>query len=172
MSQASSSRVTAGSAQIGEPAALQVEIRREIYTGKSTVGRLFLNGEFECFTLEDCQRPQGGKVAGATCIPAGSYSLVINRSLRFRRLLPQLLEVPGFEGIRIHPGNTDADTEGCILVGQTRSEDFVGSSRAAFQKLFRKLQAARAAGAEVRVTVIDARPAEPADTTPVSSVPV
>lgn len=171
MSQPSSMRVRAVSAQTGEPTALPVEIRREIYTGKSTIGRLFLNGKFECYTLEDCERPQGAKVAGATCIPAGSYALVINRSARFRRLLPQLLEVPGFAGIRIHPGNTDADSEGCILVGQTRAEDFVGSSRAAFQKLFHKLQAARAAGVNIRVTVIDARPAEPADTAPAAGVP-
>ncbi len=171
MSQASSTRATAVSAQTGKPGTLQVEIRRELYSGKSTIGRLFLNGEFECYTLEDCARPPGMKVAGATCIPAGCYALAINRSARFRRLLPQLLEVPGFEGIRIHPGNTDADTEGCILVGQARSENFVGGSRAAFKKLFRKLQAAGTAGTEVRVTVIDARPAEPADITPAAGVP-
>ncbi len=171
MSQASSTKVRAVSAQTGKPAALRVEIRREVYTGKSTIGRLFLNGEFECYTLEDCQRPQGVKIAGATCIPAGSYALVINRSARFRRLLPQLLEVPGFEGIRIHPGNTDGDTEGCILVGQTRSEDFVGSSRAAFRALFAKLQAARAIGSKVRITVVDASPAEPVETIPSSSQP-
>ena len=111
------------------------------------------------------------KLAGATCIPAGSYPLVINRSARFRRLLPQLLGVPGFEGIRIHPGNTDADTEGCILVGQTRSEDFVGSSRAALRALFTKLQAATAAGSKVRVTVVDGSRAEPVETIASSSRP-
>ena len=142
----------------GEPPhrpALEIEIRREAYTGKSTTGRLFVNGQFECYTLEDCARPQGVKVVGATCIPAGSYALTINHSSRFQRLMPQLLEVPGFEGIRIHSGNTDADTEGCILVGLTRAENFVGSSRAAFRQLFGKLQAAEAAGAEIRVTVKD-----------------
>jgi len=144
-----------GASQPLHKPALDIEIRRETYTGKSTTGRLFLNGQFECYTLEDCARPEGVKVAGATCIPAGSYALTINHSSRFQRLMPQLLEVLGFESIRIHPGNTDADTEGCILVGLTRAENFVGSSRAAFRKLFGKLQAAKAAGAEIRVTVKD-----------------
>lgn len=144
-----------GASQPLHKPALDIEIRRETYTGKSTTGRLFLNGQFECYTLEDCARPEGVKVAGATCIPAGSYALTINHSSRFQRLMPQLLEVRGFESIRIHSGNTDADTEGCILVGLTRAENFVGSSRAAFRKLFGKLQAAKAAGSEIRVTVKD-----------------
>jgi hypothetical protein len=142
----------------GEPLhkpALEIEIRREIYTGKSTTGWLFVNGQFECYTLEDCARPAGIKVPGVTCIPAGTYALTINQSSRFQRLMPQLLEVPGFEGVRIHSGNTDADTEGCILLGATRRENFVGGSRAAFRKLFSKLQAAQAAGAEIRITVKD-----------------
>jgi len=144
-----------GASQPLHKPALDIEIRRETYTGKSTTGRLFLNGQFECYTLEDCARPEGVKVAGATCIPAGSYALTINHSSRFQRLMPQLLEVRGFESVRIHSGNTDADTEGCILVGLTRAENFVGSSRAAFRKLFGKLQAAKAAGSEIRVTVKD-----------------
>jgi hypothetical protein len=140
---------------VREPATLEILIRREIYTGRSTIGRLFINGEFECYTLEDCRRAPGTKLAGATCIPAGTYALAINYSRRFAQLMPQLLEVPGFEGIRIHAGNTDGDTQGCILVGQSCTTDFVGNSRAAYRKLFARLQAARAAGAEVRVTVED-----------------
>lgn len=146
------------------PAILQIEIRREIYTGKSTIGRLFVNGEFECYTLEDCARAAGTKVPGATCIPAGCYALTLNYSNRFKKIMPQLLSVPGFEGIRIHSGNTDADTEGCILVGRTRAADFVGNSRAAFGALLAKLQAATEAGSEVRVSVVDGErplPGEP-----------
>lgn len=142
-------------ADAGQPPRLEIEIRREIYTPKSTIGRLFVNDEFECYTLEDRARPQAIKIPGATCIPAGTYWLAINFSNRFQRLMPELLQVPGFAGIRIHAGNTDADTEGCILVGERRGEDFIGASRAAFRGLFRKLQAARAAGGEVRVAVVD-----------------
>ena len=152
------------------PAILQVEIRREIYTDKSTIGRLFVNGEFECYTLEDCARA-GRKVPGATCIPAGSYALTINYSNRFKKMMPQLLSVPGFEGIRIHSGNTDADTEGCVLVGRTRAADFVGNSRAAFGALLAKLQAATEAGSEVRVSVVDGERAEPVENIPSSGQP-
>jgi len=151
----------------GEPLhqpSLEIEIRREIYTGKSTTGRLFVNGQFECYTLEDCARSAGIKVSGATCIPAGIYALGINHSSRFQRLMPQLLEVPGFEGVRIHSGNTDADTEGCILLGTTRRENFVGGSRAAFRKLFVKLQAAKASGCEIRIAVKDGGQSQTMDT--------
>ncbi len=161
MSEPSSSRVRARSTNAGKPAVLRVEIRREIYTGRSTIGRLFVNGEFECYTLEDCARAPGTKVPGATCIPAGSYSLTINYSSRFKKMLPQLLAVPGFEGIRIHAGNTDADTEGCILVGQTQAENYVGKSRTAFGKLLTRLQAATRGGGEVRVRVMDGERAVP-----------
>ena len=111
-------------------------------TASSTIGELHLDGQFECYTLEDCVRPV--KIKGMTAIPAGSYEVVINFSERFQRLLPLLLNVPNFDGVRIHAGNTAADTEGCLLVGETQSADFIGKSRAAFDALFPKLQAAAA----------------------------
>jgi hypothetical protein len=70
---------------------------------------------------------------------------------------PLLLNVPNFDGIRIHPGNTDQDTEGCILVGQTKRKDFIGNSRAAFQALFTKLETA-AAHEKIFVTITEERP--------------
>jgi hypothetical protein len=84
------------------------------------------------------------KIAGRTAIPAGRYEVIINFSQRFGRPLPLLLNVPDFEGVRIHPGNTPANTEGCILVGETKSENFIGQSRVAFDQLFEKLKAASA----------------------------
>src|SRR5262245_46850089 len=108
---------------------MQLRLQRTTFTSRSTVGQLFVNGSFECFTLEDVTRPV--KIPGMTAIPEGVYVVSVSFSERFKRPLPEVHNVPNFTGIRIHPGNTDADTEGCILVGQTRSTDFIGNSRAA-----------------------------------------
>lgn len=119
---------------------MELQVKRTDFTDSSTIGELSVNGQFECYTLEDKVRPV--KIAGKTAIPAGRYEVIIDFSQRFGRLLPLLLNVPNFEGVRIHPGNAAADTEGCILVGEEKSQDFVGQSRAAFDRLFAKLSAA------------------------------
>ena len=107
-----------------------------------TIGALSVNAVFECWTLEDTVRAVGVKVAGQTAIPYGTYPVVITHSPRFGRDLPLLEYVPGFTGVRIHPGNTAADTEGCILVGADRRPSSIGRSRLAFDNLFIKLAAA------------------------------
>jgi hypothetical protein len=116
-------------------------VRKE-FSPESTIGELSIDDVFECFTLEDAVRPV--KIQGKTAIPEGSYEVAITFSNRFQRLLPLLLDVPDFEGVRIHPGNTPRDTEGCILVGTTKGPqpDFIGNSRAAFGILFAKLEVA------------------------------
>jgi hypothetical protein len=119
---------------------MNLKLRRTTFTGRSTIGELAVDGAFECFTLEDMVRPV--KVPGMTAISEGVYVVSVSFSDRFKRLLPEVHDVPNFTGIRIHPGNTDADTEGCILVGQTADADVIGNSRAAFNKLFPKIQAA------------------------------
>lgn len=111
-----------------------------------TIGSLTLDGEWRCWTLEDPVRAPGVKVPGHTAIPPGRYRLAITHSNRFKRQLPLLQGVPGFEGVRIHAGNTAADTEGCILVGADRYPKSVGRSRVAFAALFVELQAAHKAG--------------------------
>ena len=121
---------------------MELQLKRNKFTPTSTVGRLFVDGTFECFTLEDTVRPQGQKVYGKTAISAGKYRVAISMSNRFKRLMPILIDVPNFEGVRIHPGNTAEDTDGCILVGETYDDDFIGNSRAAYEKLFTKLLAA------------------------------
>jgi hypothetical protein len=121
---------------------MQIQVIRQTLSAKSTIGEMHIDGQFECFTLEDLVRPV--KIKGVTAIPAGTYEVVVNFSARFQRLLPLLLNVPNFDGVRIHAGNTDADTEGCILVGQTKSPDFIGKSRLAFDAVFAKIQAAAA----------------------------
>lgn len=120
---------------------MQITVRRLHKTDTSTIGELSIDGVFECFTLEDVERKE--KIKSETAIPKGTYKVVINQSNRFKRLLPLLLNVPNFEGVRIHSGNSNHDTEGCILVGQTRGKDYIGQSRKAFDKLFKKMQAAK-----------------------------
>lgn len=115
-----------------------IEIKRLHKTNTSTIGELLIDGIWECFTLEDVERDV--KIKGETAIPKGKYNVIINQSNRFKRLLPLLLNVPNFEGVRIHAGNTNHDTEGCILVGKTRSNNFIGQSRKAFDYLFKKMQ--------------------------------
>ena len=116
-----------------------------------TIGELRVDGVFECWTLEDTVRA-GPKVDGETAIPAGTYKLTITASPRFKRYLPLVNDVPGFTGIRIHPGNTAADTHGCLLVGDTRLPGSIGQSRAAFDRLFKKLETALARGESVEIT--------------------
>ena len=80
------------------------------------IGDLFFNDEFFCHTLEDQLRDRNEKVYGETCIAAGRYEIILSVSNRFKRLMPLLLDVPMFEGIRIHGGNTSKDSHGCPLV--------------------------------------------------------
>lgn len=120
---------------------MKITVKRLHKTNTSTIGELLIDGVFECYTLEDVEREV--KVKSETAIPKGTYKVIINQSNRFKRLLPLLLDVPNFEGVRIHSGNSNYDTEGCILVGQTRGKDYIGKSRKAFDKLFKKMQAAK-----------------------------
>lgn len=107
-----------------------------------TIGELYVDGKWECYTLEDKVRPAGEKVYGQTAIPVGQYKVIVNVSNRFKRLLPLLLDVPQFEGVRIHPGNRPEDTEGCILVGRKKDNGTILESRLAFTPLLEKIKAA------------------------------
>jgi len=121
---------------------MRLEIKRHFKGPQYTIGRLFVDGVYECDTLEDTVRADGVKIAGQTAIPAGKYPVRITYSPRFKKMLPMLDNVPNFTGVRIHTGNTAADTEGCILVGYNRVKGRVCDSRAAFRRLFAKLETA------------------------------
>ena|SRR3990167_1991154 len=128
-----------------------LKLNRHTFTNLSTVGDLYVDGAFECYTLEDCVRDK--KIKGVTAIPTGIYGIYISSSNKFHKELPLLLGVPGFDGIRIHKGNSDIDTEGCILVGKTKRVNFIGESEKAFAPLFAKLKAAFDRGEEIQITI-------------------
>jgi hypothetical protein len=133
--------------------------RRETYT----IGRLFIDGKYFCDTIEDTDRglkqslPQSVNAAkkrrGVTAIPEGKYLVVMNiKSPKFSQkkqydwcggYLPRLVNVPAFEGVLIHIGNTAKDTEGCILVGKNTQVGKVLDSTATFKELYQRLKAAK-----------------------------
>ena len=138
-------------------------LTRTHFGPNSTLGKLVEQG-FRCHTLEDAVREVPGvpvaewKIKGQTAIPEGSYNVVITMSARFKRRMPLLLDVPGFSGIRIHAGNTDADTQGCILVGsdymvQRNGNYIITGARLAYDALFTLIDNALEAGESVRLTV-------------------
>lgn len=144
-------------------------------TKEYTIGELFVNEEATlskttkvCDTLEDTFRllpkvclntPKGigcnckEKVYGKTCIPYGTYTVRLSYSNRFKRILPEVLNVPHFLGIRLHSGNSSKDTEGCILVGTKSKGDWVTASRVAFNKLYKLLQTAEKNKEEITITI-------------------
>lgn len=140
---------------------MELLVQREPTIQDFTPGTLHVNGEEECVTLEDVVREITGqpvaswKIAGNTAIPAGRYRLVIDESKRFGKPMPHVLDVPGFDGIRIHIGNVAVDTEGCLLVGQVHTAAGIGASTAAFNTLVPKLQAALGGGEEVWITYLN-----------------
>lgn len=133
---------------------MELLLMRKPSVDGATLGQLFVNGAFIAFTLEDVVR-DGPKVPGQTAIPAGPYDVQITRSQRFGRNLPQLMNVPGFEGVRIHSGNVAADTSGCILVGLSHAHDSIASSRIALAELQPRIAGALARGEKVTIRIVN-----------------
>lgn len=116
-----------------------------------TIGELTIGGKHICWTCEDAEREV--KIPGKTAIPRGRYKIVRTFSPRFKVTMPLLLAVPNFEGVRIHPGNTAEDTEGCILPGLERRPKGVGSSQLAYREVLHWLDAIEQQGREAWVEV-------------------
>jgi hypothetical protein len=119
---------------------MKLTLKRTAKKPTYTIGKLYIDGTYFCDTLEDTVRPAGVKIPGQTAIPAGEYKVVLTVSNRFKRLLPEILNVPDFIGIRIHRGNTYKDTEGCILVGLNKIVGSVVNSVIYEQLLVEKLK--------------------------------
>lgn len=123
---------------------MKLTLKRIAKRADYTIGRLEdENGVKICDTLEPTWRDYKGgelKVPRKSAVPEGTYPVVVTKSWKFGKYLPLLVGVPGFEGIRIHSGNTVNDTEGCILVGQNLIKGKVLLSRLTLEKLMRLIE--------------------------------
>ena len=132
---------------------MKLKLYRKFLGNKYTIGKLFINDEYICDTLEDVVRSENVKVYGETAIPYGIYKIVLTMSPRFKKILPLLLNVPHFEGVRIHTGNTEKDTEGCILVGYNKVKGKVINSKIAFDKVMKYLELATINNEKITIEV-------------------
>lgn len=116
-----------------------------------SLGRIYVNNQYLGYTCEDQDRhleDGGEKVYGRTAIPRGRYKVVLSYSHRFARILPEVLDVPGFSGVRIHGGNTAADSLGCILVGSVRTANGCAKCSVVVERIIELLQRAEDVGEE------------------------
>ncbi len=146
---------------------MKIELKRIARKETYTIGRLYVDGRYICDTLEDKDRDgnrngrfDGGekKVYAQTAIPNGTYKVTLEHSPKFSsryggRKVPYLHDVPHFEGILIHTGNTADDSAGCILVGTNSATGRITNSLAAFNKLLPMLEQAAARKEEISITV-------------------
>lgn len=129
-----------------------------------TQGLLSINGEFECYTIEDEQRTV--KVWGETAIPNGRYEIKLrlvgkfhdnykNKFKFFHKGMLHVTNVPGFEYILIHIGNTDDDTAGCLLVGRSTSKSAIAESTIAYEIMYKKVIVAFEKGEKVFIEYVN-----------------
>lgn len=142
---------------------MKILVERKWRKADYTIGILSVNGVRLCNTLEDAVRSE--KVYGKTAIPAGTYRVLMNTvSPKFQDrawakpyggLVPRLRNVPDFQGVLIHPGNTAADTDGCILVGDNTIKGQLTNSTNRYYQLMGKLLAAALAGEAIDITILN-----------------
>lgn len=128
---------------------MNILIKRIAKKDNYTIGKLYINGQYFCDTLEDKDRGlkqtdniisiKAKKIFGKTAIPLGTYNVDITYSPKFKKYLPLVENVKGFNGIRIHSGNTPNDTDGCILVGKNTIVGMVTHSQDTLKALLQKL---------------------------------
>jgi hypothetical protein len=135
---------------------MKIKVERFRLTEISSIGKVYINDKLMYYSLEDRVRGEGVKIYGKTAIPYGVYKIIIDYSNRFKKLLPHILDVPMFAGIRIHAGNIAENTEGCILFGMTFDNNYVGRSREALNSFILLLEAAITRGEECTVEVSNA----------------
>lgn len=129
---------------------MELKLIRTITNSQYTEGKLYIDGAYFSDTLEDTDRGleqnmsefeiNRRKIYGQTCIPSGEYKVILNMSPRFKKILPRILDVKGFEGILMHAGNTVQDSSGCILLGTKSSDGVLINSRKAVDALIEKIK--------------------------------
>lgn len=124
---------------------MKLTLKRIALRTTYTIGKLYIDDAYFCDTLEDTVRDTNKsgkfdngeqKIKGKTAIPYGTYEIKWTYSPRFKKYTPQLMNVPSFEGIRVHAGNTSADTEGCLILGENKQVGKVLNSRATINKFY------------------------------------
>lgn len=124
---------------------MKLTLKRIALRPTYTIGKLYIDDAYFCDTLEDTVRDTNKsgkfdngeqKIKGKTAIPYGTYEIKWTYSPRFKKYTPQLMNVPSFEGIRVHAGNTSADTEGCLILGENKQVGKVLNSRATINKFY------------------------------------
>ena len=124
---------------------MKLTLKRIALRPTYTIGKLYIDDNYFCDTLEDTVRDTNKsgkfdngeqKIKGKTAIPYGTYEIKWTYSPRFKKYTPQLMNVPSFEGIRVHAGNTSADTEGCLILGENKQVGKVLNSRATINKFY------------------------------------
>ncbi|WP_314815355.1 DUF5675 family protein [Hoylesella nanceiensis] len=143
---------------------MEIQVNRIARKDGYTIGRMSLNGVYFCDTLEDTDRGLNSTMSvgeilskkrkGITAIPTGKYDVILSFSPRFKRVLPLLLSVKGYEGVRIHAGNTAEDTEGCLLVGENKIKGQVLNSRATLEKLMSVLLDCEKRKEKISITIV------------------
>lgn len=142
---------------------MNLTLKRLNLTPNYTEGELYVNGVYFCKTLEDTNRDlnKNGqfdnnekKVYGETCIPYGKYKVILSYSPKFKRELPEILEVPNFQGIRMHRGNKISDTLGCVLCGEKVKNGYLSNSTPYEIKLVELFKQAKSRNEESFIEII------------------
>jgi hypothetical protein len=144
---------------------MKLTLQRKFCKETYTIGALCIDGDYFCDTLEDTDRGltslmgeqeiRSLKIPQQTAIPTGSYRVIVNMSPSKKRMLPRLLDVPGFSGILIHRGNTDSDSSGCILVGENKVKGKVINSTHYEKELVMMLTPAQDSGETITIEIIN-----------------
>ena len=129
---------------------MKLQLKRLYPKSNYTIGKLYIDGVYFCDTIEDTDRElyqtmpiteiKAKKKQDITAIPYGEYKVVLSMSPRFRKVLPEILNVPGFTGVRIHSGNTQYDSSGCLILGKNTVKGKVTNSRYYVSEFIKKLE--------------------------------